>query len=185
VDLQSFQSVDNGVVLVGVVMAALLVTLIALGLRSRRRREHSRLGVAAMPSAAEKPAAVKPAALDGAALMAAIGEAEAAGQGARLPGLYLLLAQWRLDSGEASAAADLLRQCIRAATSAGQKDAHANARLALGDLAQAGGDPVTACEHWQIARSLYGELRRSREHDAVEVRMRKNGCPTDWVLTDF
>ena len=95
------------------------------------------------------------------------------------------MAQWRLDSGETSAAAELLRQSIRAATSAGQKDAHANARLALGDLAQAGGDPVTACEHWQIARSLYRELRRSREHDAVEVRMRKNGCPTDWVLTDF
>jgi hypothetical protein len=173
------------VVLVGVVMAALLVTLIALGMRSRRRREQSRLGIAAMPGAAGMPAAAKPAALDGAALMAAIGEAEAGGQQARLPGLYLLLAQWRLDSGEAPAAADLLRQSIRAATTAGQKDAHANARLALGDLAQAGGDPATACEHWQIARSLYLELRRTREHDAVEVRMRKNGCPTDWVLTDF
>lgn len=182
---QSFQSVDFGVLLVGVVMAALLVTLIALGLRSRRRREQSGLGVAAMPSAVEAPAAAKPSALDGAALIAAIDEAEAAGQQSRLPGLYLLLAQWRLDGGETSAAAELLRQSIRAATIAGQKDAHANARLALGDLAQAGGDPVTACEHWQIARSLYRELRRSREHDAVEARMRKNGCPTDWVLTDF
>ena len=88
-------------------------------------------------------------------------------------------------AGETSAAAELLRQSIRAATSAGHKDAHAKARLALGDLAQAGGDPVTACEHWQIARSLFRELRRSREHDAVEARMRRNGCPTDWVLTDF
>jgi tetratricopeptide (TPR) repeat protein len=182
---QSFQSVDVGVVLVSVVVAALLVTLIGLGLRSRRRREQSRLGVAMLPSAGEAPAAARPSALDGTALMAAIDEAENAGQQARLPGLYLLLAQWRLDSGETSEAAELLRQCIRAATSAGQKDAHANARLALGDLAQAGGDPATACEHWQIARSLYRELRRSREHDAVEARMRKNGCPTDWVLTDF
>ena len=107
---QSFQSVDVGVVLVGVVMAALLVTLIALGLRSRRRRERSRLGVAAMPSAVEAPAAAKPSALDGAALIAAIDEAEAAGQQSRLPGLYLLLAQWRLDGGETSAAAELLRQ---------------------------------------------------------------------------
>ena len=180
----SIQSVEVGVVLVGGVMVALLLTLIALGLRSRRRRQ-SRLGVATLPSAGETPAAAKPSALDGAALMSAIGEAEAAGQKVRLPGLYLLLAQWRLDRGETSVAAALLRQSIRAATSAGQKDAHANARLALGDLAQAGGDPVTACEHWQIARSLYRELRRSREHDAVEVRMRKNGCPTDWVLTDF
>ena len=32
------------------------------------------------------------------------------------------------------------------------------------------GDPVTACEHWQIARSLFRELRLSQEHDAVEAR---------------
>jgi len=88
-------------------------------------------------------------------------------------------------SGETSAAADLLRKSILGATSAGQKDTHAKARLALGDIAHSNGDPATACEHWQIARSLFRELRQSGEHDAVEGRMRRNGCPTDWVLTDF
>jgi hypothetical protein len=176
------QSVDLGLLLVGAVMAALLVTLVALGLRSRRRRKQR---VEATPRAAEVVRVGKLTALDAAALMAAVGEAEAGGQVKRLPGLYLSLAQWRLDSGETSAAADLLRKSIRGATSAGLKDTHAKARLALGDIAHAGGDPATACEHWQIARSLFRELQQSREHDAVEERMRRNGCPTDWVLTDF
>ena len=177
------QSVDVGLLLVGVVMAALMVTLVALGLRSRRRRRQRQ--VEATPRAAAAVEVAKFTALDAAALMAAVGEAEAGGQVKRLPGLYLSLAQWRLDSGETSAAADLLRKSILGATSAGLKDTHAKARLALGDIAHSSGDPATACEHWQIARSLFGELHQSGEHDAVERRMRRNGCPTDWVLTDF
>jgi hypothetical protein len=163
-------------------MAALLITVVALGLRSRRRRKQS---VEATPRAAEAVGVAKLTALDAAALMAAVGEAEAGGQVKRLPGLYLSLAQWRLDSGETSAAADLLRKSIRGATTAGLNDTHAKARLALGDIAHSNGDLATACEHWQIARSLFRELRQSGEHDAVERRMQRNGCPTDWVLTDF
>jgi hypothetical protein len=176
------QSVDLGLLLVGAVMAALLITVVALGLRSRRRRKQS---VEATPRAAEAVGVAKLTALDAAALMAAVGEAEAGGQVKRLPGLYLSLAQWRLDSGETSAAADLLRKSIRGATTAGLNDTHAKARLALGDIAHSNGDLATACEHWQIARSLFRELRQSGEHDAVERRMQRNGCPTDWVLTDF
>jgi hypothetical protein len=175
--------VDSGVVLVGVVMAALFLTVIALAVRGRRARR--RAGIEA-PRAAPAPAAgSKLSPLDGAALITAVGEAEAAGQVRRLPGLYLSLAQWRLASGETGAAEDLLRKSIRGAATAGLKDTHAQARLALGDIAHTGGDLATACEHWQIARTLFRELRQTREHDAVDTRMQRNGCPTDWVLTDF
>jgi hypothetical protein len=170
--------IDVGIALVGSLMLALLVTLIALALRTRRR---ARLTT----PAADVAAVENERALDGAALLAAVGEAEAAGQTQRLPGLYLLLAQRRLDLGEADAAEDLLRKTIRAAATAGLKETHAKARVALGDIAQAKGDPATACEHWQIARGLFHELKRRGEHDAVDARMQRNGCPTDWVLTDF
>ena len=182
--MTTFTSAEFGLLLVGAVMAALLVTVIALSLR-RRRRARDRLGVAALP---QETAAVAPArltALDAASLLAAVKEAEADGQVKRLPGLYLSLARWRLESEETSAAEELLRKCILAATTGDQKDCHARGRLALGDIALSKGDPVTACEHWQIARSLFRELRLSQEHDTVEARMRRNGCPTDWVLTDF
>jgi hypothetical protein len=177
-------SAEFGLLLVGAVMAALLVTVIALGVR-RRRRARDRLSVAALPPETVAVAPTRLTALDGASLLAAVKEAEADGQVKRLPGLYLSLARWRLESEETSAAEELLRKCILAATSGGQKDCHARGRLALGDIALSRGDPVTACEHWQIARSLFRELRLSQEHDAVEARMHHNGCPTDWVLTDF
>ncbi len=180
-----FPSADIGLLLVGAVMAALLVTVIALGVRGRRRRAGDRLGAVALPRDAATRAPARLTALDGASLLAAVKEAEAAGQLRRLAGLYLSLARWRLESEETSAAEDLLRKCILAATTEGQKDCHAKGRLTLGDIALSKGDPVTACEHWQIARSLFRELRLSQEHDAVEARMRRNGCPTDWVLTDF
>ena len=170
--------IDVGVALVGSFMLALLVTLIALALRTRRR------GRIAIP-AADVPTVANRRAIDGAALLAAIGEAEAGGQIQRLPGLYLSLAEWRRDMGETGAAEDLLRKSIRAAATAGLKETHAKARVALGDIAQAKGDPVTACEHWQIARGLFHELKQQGEHAAVDERMLRNGCPTDWVLTDF
>jgi hypothetical protein len=57
--------------------------------------------------------------------------------------------------------------------------------VVLGDLAHKDGDLTTACEHWQIARALFVELKQDGAHESVEVRMLRNGCPTDWVLTDF
>jgi hypothetical protein len=126
-----------------------------------------------------------PPGLDSAALTAALREAEVGGETERLPGLYLSLARCRLEEENKSDAEDLLRKSIRGAAGTQQKDIHARARLALGDLAHAGGDLTTACEHWQIARSLFHELKQGRDHDAAETRMLRNGCPTDWVLTDF
>jgi hypothetical protein len=176
--MNSALPIDVGVALLGSVMLALLVTLIALVLRNRRR---ARIAI----PAADIPSVASELAIDGAALLAAVGEAEAAGQMQRLPGLYLSLAQWRRESGETDAAEDLLRKSIRASATAGLKETHAKARVALGDIAHAKGDPVTACEHWQIARGLFYELKQRGEHDAVDARMQRNGCPTDWVLTDF
>lgn len=123
--------------------------------------------------------------LDVSALTAAIDEAETGGEPERLPALYLHLARRRLDAGEAAAAGDLLRKCIRAAAAAPHKAVHASARLLLGDIAYADGDLTTACEHWQIARAIFHELKDKRHHAQAESRMLSNGCPTDWVLTDF
>jgi hypothetical protein len=165
--------------LIGVLALAALAFLLT---RLRRRRSQEK---AAAPSP-ERVAAVEPAPakIDPAALMAAIEEAQAQGQQDRLPGLYLALASVRIEAGERAEAEDLLRKSIRGA-GARHKETHARARVALGDLAKASGDLTTACEHWQIARALFHELQRVSEHEAVEQRMRANGCPTDWVLTDF
>ncbi len=179
--------IDSSVVLIGVVVAAILATLAALVIRGARRRGQS--PAAASPetrdAAQTAQGVVGIAAFDGSALLAAVKEAEAEGALHRLPGLYLSLAQWRVDEGETSAAADYFRKCIRAATTAGAKEPHARARVALGDIAQAAGDSSTACEHWQIARLLFHELRQTRDYQSVDERMQRNKCPTDWVLTDF
>jgi tetratricopeptide (TPR) repeat protein len=123
--------------------------------------------------------------LDRAALAAAVHDAEARGENGRLPGLYLSLAHCRIEAGETADAEELLRKSIRGAAGVELKDTHAKARLALGDLAHQSGDLTTACEHWQIARALFHELKQNRDHEAAESRMLRNGCPTDWVLTDF
>jgi hypothetical protein len=160
---------------------AALVLLLAFAVRQRSRKR-------AAKARAQEPrlrVAAPPPALDAAALTAAVHEAETRGEREKLPGLYLSLAHCRIEAGRTADAEDLLRKSIRGAASLEHKEIHARARLALGDLAHAVGDLTTACEHWQIARALFFELKQGRDHDAAESRMRRNGCPTDWVLTDF
>lgn len=89
------------------------------------------------------------------------------------------------EAADDHAAADKLRDAIILASKIGDRQLHAAARLELGDIAQAGGDLHTACEHWQMARSLYEEEERAADVEACANRMIRNGCPTDWVLTDF
>jgi tetratricopeptide (TPR) repeat protein len=160
-------------------LVAFFVSLLLVLLLLRRRHR------AAVTSQAVAPSGRRAAKLDGAALAAAVRDAEARGESARLPGLYLSLAQCRIEDGETVDAEELLRKSIRGAAGAQLKDTHAKARLALGDLAHRSGDLTTACEHWQIARALFHELKQRRDHEAAEGRMLRNGCPTDWVLTDF
>lgn len=174
------QPVGPGLAIVAALLVAAFALILLLAFFHRRRRGRKDLS---QPQAIAEAAA--PAALDATALTAALSEAEAAGQRRRLPGLYLSLARCRLDEGKAAAAEELLRKCILAAAEPGLEEAHARARLALGDIAQTAGDLATACEHWQIARGIFYQLKRVSDHDAVEGRMLRNGCPTDWVLTDF
>lgn len=98
---------------------------------------------------------------------------------------YLAEALQLRETGEEEAAAESLRNAIILATKIGNRQLHAAARLELGDIAQVQGDLHTACEHWQMARSLYEEEQSDRDAKRCESRMMSNGCPTDWVLTDF
>jgi tetratricopeptide (TPR) repeat protein len=165
--------------LAGLLVLAIMILLLAVARRPRARK-------AAPPIAQPAPvASLQKIKVDPVVLLAAVAEAETGGQRDRLPGLYLSLAQCHLEEGKSAQAEDLLRKCILGAAPARHKATHAKARLALGDLAHAGGDPTTACEHWQIARALFHELKQAADHEAVEQRMLRTGCPTDWVLTDF
>ncbi len=87
--------------------------------------------------------------------------------------------------GNTSQAAGELRAAIGVAMRRDDKTALADARLALGDVCQATGDGITACEHWHMARELYAETGNESGRKAAIARMEQNGCPTDWVLTDF
>lgn len=164
---------------------ALMAALILLFLGVRRRRGRRDRSITSPAQSRATGVKVAPAKVDPAVFIAAVQEAEMAGQQDRLPALYLSLAQCRIEAGESADAEELLRKSIRGAGGARHKQTHAKARLALGDLAHASGDPTTACEHWQIARALFHELKQHADHAAAEQRMLRNGCPTDWVLTDF
>ncbi len=167
----------------GLLLLAAMILLLARA-RGRRRRDRAVAPLIVQSAPAPGPPTQRIKA-DPAVLLAAVSEAETAGQRDRLPGLYLSLAQCRIEEGDSTQAEDLLRKCILGAAPARHKATHAQARLALGDLAHIGGDPTTACEHWQIARALFHELKQASDHEAAEQRMLRNGCPTDWVLTDF
>jgi hypothetical protein len=101
------------------------------------------------------------------------------------PDTLLARARDLMATGSAEDAAIQLRLCVRLASKLKQSHVEADARLELGDLAQAGGDLTTACEHWQMARTLFSDLKRVSEAVDVEGRMERAGCPTDWVLTKF
>ena len=103
---------------------------------------------------------------------------------ARCDGL-LALARNQLQSDAVPAAAASLREAIVLAAAHGLPDQQALARLELGEIARQNGDLITACEHWQIARGLFHDLKNKGRVMAIEARMREHGCPTDWVLNDF
>jgi hypothetical protein len=180
---------EPAVILIAAVMLGLLATLLVLLLRWRRTSRWRRPSRSSQASSVFTPPTAAPSApapaIDVAALTAALQEAKSDGQHKRVAGLQLSLARWNAANGEGKAAAELLRDCIRSSTVAGMRDTHAKARVELGDIEHAAGDLSSACEHWQIARSLFHELHNTSDHKAVEERMRRNGCPTDWVLTDF
>ncbi|HEX2843360.1 hypothetical protein [Hyphomicrobium sp.] len=133
-------------------------------------------------AASSEPRPEHPAAID---WNARIQAAEAAGDKGALAGLYLSLAKDEIAHGRTSTAADHLRTSVRHAAKPRNPAIIAEARLELAELARAAGDLTTACEHWQIARSLFRELAKKSDLDETERLMQRHGCPTDWVLNDF
>lgn len=116
---------------------------------------------------------------------ARIKSAESAGDHAALAVSYLSFARTEIADGRHKRAAEHLRSSIRAATKSRNAAVQAEARLELAELARASGDLTTACEHWQIARALFHDLKRESNRDETERLMQQHGCPTDWVLNDF
>ncbi len=98
---------------------------------------------------------------------------------------YLELALLHRARGDEPAALAALRLAAGLAAQHGPRTAHAEARLELAEAAFNGGDLTGACEQWQMARTALHEEGDKAAHARVEKRMRDNGCPTDWVLTDF
>jgi len=114
-----------------------------------------------------------------------IAAAECAGDRDRLMQLLLELALIERATGDDEVAKDLLRKSIMIASETGDVVVQAKGRLELGDIAQSQGDLTTACEHWQMARALFDQAECADARREVETRMQTQGCPTDWVLTDF
>jgi hypothetical protein len=83
------------------------------------------------------------------------------------------------------AAEVLLRKAVIVARRAKLPETHAEARIELAELARAGGDLTSACEHWQMAKLMFHETGRRGDQDRMADVMRQNRCPTDWVLTGF
>jgi hypothetical protein len=104
---------------------------------------------------------------------------------ATLAQLCLSAAHAEISEGHSDAAAEYLREAVRAAARSRTAPVEAEARLALAELARAAGDLTTACEHWQLARALFHDLDETARRDETETLMRNHGCPTDWVLNDF
>jgi hypothetical protein len=181
----------------------LLILVMILSLRSIARQRPKRAGpdstgrygeALPAPPRIEEPARPtaglerpppRPVSVSAAEIEDRIRRVEASSTQTDLPSLYLALARERIASGRAAEASQHLTRSLRLSATLGQKEVQASARIELGDLARAGGDLTTACEHWQLARSIFHELKRAGDLAAAEKRMRQNGCPTDWVLTDF
>jgi hypothetical protein len=99
--------------------------------------------------------------------------------------LYLELADLHRSQGDEAACHLALQAAAGLAALHGPRSAHAEARLELAEVAYKAGDLTGACEQWQMARTALLDDGQKEAHARVDKRMRDNGCPTDWVLTDF
>lgn len=99
--------------------------------------------------------------------------------------IYLELARQFFAAGDEKSYLDALRSAAGIASQHGPRAVHAEVRLELAEAALRAGDTIGACEHWQMARIAFEEDGQRDAFDRVDQRMRDNGCPTDWVLTDF
>jgi tetratricopeptide (TPR) repeat protein len=174
-----------GIVLLLVPVVALAIVII----RSHRAKSPARTPQQATemlratpPVEIGSPEVAMPAA---AGLAERVRAAEAAKDQQQLAGLYLELAREEIAQGRTDAAREHLKSSVGCAARSRNRAVQAEARLELADLAREAGDLTTACEHWQIARSLFRELGQDAGLAETERVMQKHGCPTDWVLNDF
>lgn len=112
-------------------------------------------------------------------------DAEANARFADIAPIYLMIAAAHDQSGNGAGRMTALRSAAGLAAKYGPLGAHAEARLALAEVAYQAGDLTGACEQWQLARSALLEDGQTSEHARIDKRMRDHQCPTDWVLTDF
>ncbi|MBS0269899.1 MAG: hypothetical protein JSS54_13085 [Proteobacteria bacterium] len=175
---------------------AVLLTLFALLLHRRLKRSSAKssqasrsvVGIAAplSPVREDTEAAEPPPKLeDVETLNKKIELALARGEKTSLSRLYYDLAAGHERLGNVEARMSALRSAAGYGALHGPGAAHAAARLALAEAAQRAGDSTTACEQWQMAKAAYQQAGDTEQQERVEKRMRENGCPTDWVLTDF
>ena len=136
------------------------------------------------------PAAVAPAVSEPAlppieALKLQLADAAATAPKTELAPLYLELAKHCRSAGDEAAFMAALRSAAGYGALHGPRAAHAAARIELAEVALNSGDAIGACEQWQIARLVLHEEGLKDAYHRIDKRMRENGCPTDWVLTDF
>lgn len=182
---------------------AILITLIAvlMNRRKQRRRNDRRIADApAIHGVASKLGPLQPSSTGEAGphdapadasvsepgvVRRSIAAAEANGEKLTLAPLYLKLALAEYAAGNQTGQLTALRSAAGLGALHGPPSAHAEARIALAEISAEAGDLTSACEQWQIARNAYNDDGNTELTARVDKRMRENGCPTDWVLTDF
>jgi hypothetical protein len=185
-DQATFEALLRGAIL-AVPVAVLFALLALLARRSRRSRSTTSGERASAALLAEPPR--EPTARETAVKINEISKRIdtelAGGNKGALAALYLDLAQGQQKLGDEKARMSALRSAAGYGSLHGPRASHAAARLELAEAAYLSGDLTSACEQWQLARTAYLEDGQTELSARVDKRMRDNGCPTDWVLTDF
>lgn len=110
---------------------------------------------------------------------------EGTGTSTGLAELYLELARAYRADGRNEEAVRALRSSAGHAAIHGPRAVHGIVRFELGEVAFQTGDLTGACEQWQIAKTAFHDEGLKEAYAKIDKRMRDNGCPTDWVLTEF
>lgn len=181
----------------GLVLALPAVLLVFFVLMRRAKKKPPRATPNAEPLALHEPLAPQPPQPQAlqtpdlskddpvCVLQARLQDAEARGDKPVAAGLSLELAELLQAHGREKEALAALRSAAGLSAIGGPASVHAEARLALAEAALKAGDLTMACEQWQLARTAYQKGGADTKAGEVDNRMRANGCPTDWVLTDF
>ena len=205
--VSGFDSVDAviGIMAIAIPVAVLVTLLLVLSTKGRAKRRRSSVATLAdgiEPDAPEAAPSIPPAtavATDARTEppVALSTEASSDDMQARLKhsitiepktaqaAIHLQMARLHRAVGDEAECLTALRAAAGLAAQHGPRSIHAEARLELAEVAFKAGDLTSACEHWQMARSALLDDGQKEAHARVDKRMRENGCPTDWVLTDF